>query len=123
MNQHLLMCVRYGGTDLKEQFESLMVVQAVFIAVSRDRHAGHEIHHEIRSSAYRIGAGIEHLGNVRMIHPGQRLTLRFEATDDLWRIEPELDQLDRDGSLDGRVLLRAINRAHPAFADALKNCI
>ena len=45
-------------------------------------------------------AGVEHLGDVRMVHHRQRLPLGLEAGDDLPRVHARLDDLQRDPAAD-----------------------
>ena len=40
--------------------------------------------------------GVEHLGDVRVVHQGQRLPLGLEAGDHLPRVHARLDDLQRD---------------------------
>ena len=71
--------------------------QIVLVAVIGDAHAAHQFHDEVGPA--RFGrAGIEHLGDVRMIHHGQRLPLGFEAGDDLLGVHAQLDDLQRDAA-------------------------
>ena len=90
-------------------------VQLLGVAVLQDRHALDVLHDEVRTSV-RGAAGIEHLGDVRMIHQRQRLTLRLEASDDPLGVHSELDDLERNASLDGHLLLGQPHRAEAALA-------
>ena len=81
--------------------------------------AAHQFHHEIRPA--RIGrAGVEHLGDVGMIHHRQRLALRLEARDHRRVSIPSLMILSATRRLDGTLLLRDVHRAEAAFADLLE---
>ena len=53
-----------------------------------------ELHDEVRAALWRR-ARIEHLGDVRMVHHGQRLPLGLEAGDDLRGVHSRLDDLER----------------------------
>jgi hypothetical protein len=64
-------------------------------------------------------AGVEHLGDVRMIHHRQRLALGLEAGDDLLGVHAQLDDLERDAADDGFGLLGHVDHAHAAFAQQM----
>ena len=69
------------------------------VAVSRDRHALHQLHHEERLAG--IGrASVEDACDVGVIHQRQGLAFGIEASEDRARIHPDLDDLQRDLSLD-----------------------
>ena len=67
--------------------------------------------------------GIEHLGDVRMVHQRQRLPLGLEAGDHLPRVHARLDDLERDRPLDRLGLLGHEDDAHAAFADLLQQLV
>jgi hypothetical protein len=58
-----------------------------------------------------------------MVHQGQRLALGLEAGDDLLRIHPRLDDLERDLAADGLGLLGHVDDAHAAFADLFEQLV
>jgi hypothetical protein len=60
---------------------------------------GFTFHHEERLAARRQ-AGVEHLGDVGMIHQRRGLTLQFESLQNRARIHASLDELERDLALD-----------------------
>ena len=93
--------------------------QAVLVAVVGDRHALDQLHHEVRPAASRR-AGVEDLGDVGVVHQGQRLPLRLEAGEDLARVHAGLDDLDGDQALDRLGLLGQPDGAHAALADLLQ---
>ena len=68
--------------------------EIVLVAVIGDLDAAHQFHHEIRPARVRR-AGVQHLGDVRMIHHRQRLPLRLEPGDDLLGVHAQLDDLQR----------------------------
>ena len=71
------------------------VRELVLVAILGDLDAAHQFHHEVRPA--RFGrAGIEHLGDVGMVHHRQRLALRLEPGDDLPGVHAQLDDLERD---------------------------
>jgi hypothetical protein len=70
-----------------------------------------------------IGAGVEHSGDVDVIHQGQGLTLGLEAGNDLLRVHASLDKLDGHQALDRLRLLGHPHRTHAAFADLLDQLV
>ena len=93
-----------------------------FVAVLRDRHAFDQLHDEVRPAA--VGrAGIQHFGDVRMVHHRHGLPLGLEAGDHLPRVHARLDDLERDRALDRLGLLGHEHHAHAAFADLLQQLV
>ena len=66
------------------------------------------------------GPGIEHLGDIGVIHHGQRLALRLEARDDLLCIHTQLDDLDCHSAIERLNLLGHPYSAKSALPDLLK---
>jgi hypothetical protein len=64
-------------------------------------------------------AAVKHLGDVGMVHEGERLPLGLEAGQDGARIHAGLDELDGDEAFDRLGLLGHPDAAHAAFADLL----
>ena len=69
------------------------------------------------------GAGVEDFRDVRMIHQGQCLPLRFEAGDHASGVHAQLDDLQRDATTHGFVLFGHINNAAAAFAQFLEQLV
>ena len=67
------------------------------------------------------GAGVEHLGDVGVIHESEGLPFGLEASQDLAAIHARLDDLESDVALTGVGLLGQPDRAHAAFADAFES--
>ena len=68
-------------------------------------------------------AGVEHLGDVGVVHHRQRLPLGLEARDDLLRVHAELDDLERDAAPHRLALLGHEHGAESAFADLLQQLV
>ena len=68
-------------------------------------------------------AGVEDLGDIRMVHQRQGLAFRLEPGQDGPRVHPRLDQLERHHPLDRPGLLGEVDAAHPAFADLLADLV
>ena len=68
-------------------------------------------------------ARVEHLGDVRVIHQGERLALGLEASQHLPRVHTRLDELERDHAPNRFRLLGHVDRAHAALADLLKQLV
>jgi hypothetical protein len=75
-----------------------------------------EAHDEVRP-APGGGAGVEHAGDVGVVHQGQRLPLYLEAGNDLPGVHPGLDDLERHQAFDRLGLPGHPHRAHAALAD------
>jgi hypothetical protein len=116
VNHALLVRVLDGVADADEQVEPFARGQQVLVAELRDRLPLHQLHDEVRPAV--LGrAGVEHLRNVGMVHEGERLPLRLEPGEDLPRVHPRLDDLERDPPPDRLGLLGHPDRPHAAFAD------
>ena len=68
-------------------------------------------------------AGVQHLGDVGMVHHRQRLPLGLEAGDDALGVHAQLDDLERHAAADRLLLLGHINHAAAAFADLLQQFV
>ena len=111
MDDAFLMGVLNRMANLDEQAQALGCVQVVVVAVIRHPHATHQFHHKVWPA--RLGrAGIEHAGDVGVIHQGQRLTLGLEAGDNAPGVHSKFDDLNRHAAADRLLLFRHVN--HPA---------
>ena len=103
-------------TDLREELQSLGGREAVPVAEFGDRFTTNIFHDEVGTT--RLGGPrLEHTGNTRVVHQGERLPLGFEALDHLLGIHPGLDDLERDLSLDGLGLLREVDDAEAPLTE------
>jgi hypothetical protein len=112
----LLVRVLHSLADSLEEFQPLLRIESVLVAVVRDRDAGDVLHHEVRVTEPG-DAGVEDLGNVRVVHQRQRLTLGLESCEYLAGVHAGFDQLEGDGASDGRELLRRPDLAHAPGTD------
>jgi hypothetical protein len=118
----LLVSVLHGLADLHEEAQSLRHTRPRRVAVFGDRYALDVLHHEERPAG--LGqAAVEHLGDIRMIHHGQRLALGFEPREHLARIHTRLDELERDFAPDRLRLLSNPDRPHAPFADFFEQLV
>ena len=92
------------------------------IAVVDDREALHQLHHEVGPAA--LGrAGLEHPGDVSVVHQRQRLPLRLEPGDDIARVHARLDDLQGHLAANGVPLLGDEDQAKASLADLLHEFI
>ena len=92
------------------------------VAVVGDRDAADQLHDEV--GAARVGgAGVEDLGDVGVVHQGQRLPLGLEAGDDLLGVHARLDDLQGHLAAHRLGLLGHVDDAHAAFADLLQQLV
>jgi hypothetical protein len=122
MNDPLLVRVLNGVADGDEEFEPLPRRQSAFIAILGNWHPLDEVHDEVRP-ARGGGSGIQHAGDVGVIHQRQGLAFGLEAGDDLPGVHTGFDQLHRDQTLDRFALLGEVDRAHAALADELDDLV
>jgi hypothetical protein len=122
MDNALLMGVLDGLAHLDKEIEPLAGGDMRLIAVVRDPNAAHQFHYEV-GAARLGGAGIEHLGDVRVIHHRQCLALRFKACDHRFGVHAQLDNLQGDFAPDWLFLLGQPNCSEPAFAQVLKQLV
>jgi hypothetical protein len=112
----LLVGVLHGATDLGEQLETFGGADAAVVAVLGDGLALDQLHHEI--GLPRVGRpAVEHLGDVWVVHQGERLPLGLEARNRRRAAHPRLDDLDGHAAGDGVVLVGEVDDAHAALAD------
>jgi hypothetical protein len=122
MDDAFLMRVLDGSTNLNEQIKPFPGGEVILVAVIRDLDAPHQFHDEIRPAGFRR-AGVQHLGNVRMIHQSQRLPLGLESSDDTLGVHTQFDDLERDPAANGFLLFGHIHHTAAAFADLLQKLV
>ena len=105
-----------GLANDREQFQTRRDGQCVRITIFRDRHAANQFHGEPWPPCFG-SAGVEHPGNVGMVHHCKGLPFRFEAGNDLLRIHSQLDDLQRDVASHWQLLIGQEDGAKPALPD------
>ena len=118
MNDSLLMGVLHGPADLHEQVQASGDRQAMLIAIVRELYSAHEFHHEVGSAAVRR-AGVNHLGDVGMIHHCQGLPFGLKPRHHRPSVHAQLDDLQRHPPPDRLLLFGDIHHATSAFTDLL----
>ena len=96
--------------------------ELLVVAVLGDGDALDQLHREVGPAA--LGAaGVEHAGDVGMVHHRQRLPLGLEAGDHLPAVHAGLDDLERHAAADRLLLLGHVDDAHAPFADLLQQLV
>ena len=99
--------------------DALLDRQLVPIAVVGEGDAFDVFHYEERLAP--LGrAGLEHAGDVVVVHPCQRLALGFKTRNHLLRVHTWFDDLQGNSPPNGFCLIRHVDDAHPALADFLQ---
>ena len=122
VNDAFLVRVLDGPANLNEQIQPLPGGKIVLVAVIGDLDAAHQFHDEIRPAGFR-GAGVQHLGDVRMVHQCQRLPLGFKTGDDILGVHAQLDDFEGHQSANGFLLLGHIDHPAAAFTDLLEQFV
>ena len=89
------------------------------IAVCRQRNAGHVLHDKERTTVGR-SPGVEHPGDILVLHQGEGLALGFESCDHFLRIHAELEDLERSTAAERALLLTQEDLTHSSFANELE---
>ena len=105
-----------------EELQPLARRELVLVAVVGDGDAADQFHHEVGPAALG-GAGVEHAGDVGMVHQGQRLPLGLEAGDHVAGVHARLDDLEGHLAADGLLLLGDEDQAKAPFADLLHQLV
>src|SRR5262249_524943 len=111
-----------GPADRYDQFQPLPQREAVLVAKVSDGYAFEQLHHEVGQTRDR-SAPVKDLRDIGMIHDGQGLPLRLEASNNLARIQPALEQLQSDPAANGLRLLSDEDNAKTPFTDLLKQLV
>ncbi len=105
-----------------EQFQPLLRGQLAGVAELGDRRPLHQFHDEVRA-AVGSGAGVEHLGDVRVVHDREGLPLGLETAQHTPRIHAGLDELEGDPPLDRFELIRDPDFTHAPFTDLFEQFV
>ena len=119
MDDPLLVGVLHGLANRDGELEPLSRRQSLLVAEPGDRDPLDQLHDKVGPAVGRR-VGVEHLGDVRVVHQGQRLALRLEAGDHLLRVHAGLDDLQGDLAAYGLVLLGQEDSAHAALAEGFE---
>lgn len=122
VNDRLLVRVLNTLTHLNEEIQTLADAERMAVTVLGDGSAGHVLHHEERR-ARRRRSSVEHLGDGRMIHQRQRLTLRFESEDRFAPDEFRFQEFQRDAATHRFGLLGQPDFTHPAFSNPIQELV
>ena len=129
MDDPLLVGMLHRLADRDEQLQTLPRRQVALVAIVGDRDALDQLHHEVRSSGADAtglagsSAAIEDVGDVRVVHQRQRLTLGLEPGHHLARVHARLEDLQSDLAPDRLGLLRHEDDAKAAFADLFQQLV
>ena len=66
---------------------------------------------------------VQHSGDVRVLHEGQGLALRFKPSDHLPGVHARLDDFEGHLAPDRRLLFGHVDNAKPALADLFQNSV
>ena len=108
--------------DLDEQAQPLGGGEPVLVAVIADLDAAHQFHDEVRAPRFG-GAGVQHLGNVRMVHERQGLPLCLKACDHGLGVHAQFDDFQRHPTAHRFLLFGHVNHAATALADLLEEFV
>ena len=122
MDDTFVVRVLNGLAHHLEELQPFLGGKVLAIAILGDGNALHVLHHEVGAAGLRR-ATIEHAGDVRMIHQGERLALSLEARDDLPRVHAGLDDLERDSLVVITTMLRQVHHSHAAFAEFVEELV
>ena len=102
--------------DRAKKLQPLAGREIALVAVVGDGDALDQLHHEIGPT--RFGrSGIEHAGDVGVVHKRQGLPLGLEAGDHLFAVHAGLDNLERHAAADRLMLLGQIDDPEAPLAD------
>src|SRR5688572_27058417 len=122
MNDSLLVSVLHRVADLYKQLEPRSRRESVLVAVARDGHAAHKFHREVGTAGVG-GTGVEHAGDIRMIHARDRLSLGLEARDHFLGVHAEFNYLQGHSALHGFVLLGHVDDTAAALTNLLQQLV
>src|SRR5262245_25209607 len=116
MNNPLLVSVLHRLAHVDEQIEPGADGQVTLVAKIGDGNAANQFHYKVRTAGYSCTA-VKDMGDVRMIHEGQRLSLHFKAVNHLARVHARFEDLESYLAPDRLRLLGHEDDTETAFAD------
>ena len=122
MDDPLLMGMLHRLADGDEQLQPLAQREVAFIAILGDGDALNQLHHEVGPAGVG-GAGVQHLGDVAVVHQGQGLLFCLEAGNDLRLSMPAFRILSATAPPHRLLLLGQEHHAKTAFADLLQQLV
>ncbi len=122
MNNPLHVRVLDRLADGDGELQPLLGSQFSDITEFGDRGSLDELHDEIRTTVWR-SAGVEDLGNVRMVHDRKRLALGLEPAQHAAGIHTRLDELERHPALDRIQLVGDPDLAHAPLTNLFEQLV
>jgi hypothetical protein len=124
----LVVRVLHRPADAGEQPQPLAGPEALVVAEVRERHALDQLHDEVRArraAGVRGGslAGVEHPGDVGVVHQGQGLAFGLEAGDYLLAVHAGPEDLQGDPAADRLPLLGPVDDTEAALAERLQELV
>jgi hypothetical protein len=119
MDHSLLVSMLNSLAHLYEEIEPFTNGQAMSITMIGNRDALNVLHDKVGSSFIRASS-LKYLGDVRVIHQSECLSLRLKAGHDLFGVHAALDQLERNPAANRRFLLSLVHLPHSALTDLLE---
>ena len=122
MDDALLVGVLHGLADPHEEFQPLPGIEPVLITVAGHGNALDQVHHKEGPPGFR-GPGVQHPGDVRVVHQGQGLPFGLKSRQHLPGVPSRLNDLQGHEPPHGLLLLGLIDHPAPAFTDLLEQLI
>ncbi len=116
MDDALLMRMLYPSAYRNKKLQPLPHRKLLALAVIGKLLSHDQFHHEKRPTRF-CRCGVQHPGDVGVVHHGQRLPFRVEALEHGLCVHPRFDEFERDLAFDRLGLLGDPDLAHAAFAD------
>src|SRR5581483_4634745 len=119
MDDTFLVRMLHRSAHQNEKLHPLAYRELPSLAVIRELLSDDQFHHE--EGPARFGrSGVQHTGDIGMVHHRQGLALGLEARDNGLRIHAMFQDLERDLSLHWLLLLRYVHRRKTTLADLLE---
>ena len=100
MDDELAVGVGDGLADLPEEVDPGVHAEPLAVGPGRDRLTLDELHRQPRAAVAACTA-VEDARDAGMVQPGEDPALGLEPPEDRRRVHPPLDELERDGLLEG----------------------